>query len=304
MNGAGWIEWMKANLHIHSKYSDGTLWPAEIVKRAKDLGLDQIALTDHDCMEGVEQFLSSSRKAGLQAIAGVEIDCVADEISYNSEVLGYFPGDQYIHTQTLCLKRMQHRENRIKRLISLASQFFQSELSFNEMKNHKFGILPPGIKNPKVTYSKPDLFEYLKHKEVISPKTDYSDFKKLPFLDRDRDPKPSVSEVIDTILRDDGTPVLPHPGLIFDRDINKMETRGKEIFQWFKDAGILGLECNYYAEEDSDNTWKLNDLVQKFAHELGLKVTWGSDCHGPGHHSNTMEKFWGTQDFPFFNKTL
>lgn len=70
---------MKANLHIHSRYSDGSQWPDNIVKRAKDLGLNQIALTDHDCMEGVEQFLNSARKAVLRAIAGVEIDCVASE---------------------------------------------------------------------------------------------------------------------------------------------------------------------------------------------------------------------------------
>jgi len=302
MNGAGSTERMKVNLHLHSKYSDGTLWPDEIVKRAKKLDLDQIALTDHDCMEGVEQFLNAAREAGVQTIAGVEIDCVAAEIDYNSEVLGYFPYGKYTHTHDLCLKRMQHREKRIKHLISSAAQFFHSELSFEELKDHKLGTLPPGIKDPKVTYSKPDLFEYLKHKGLISFSTDYGDFKKLPFLDRDQDPKPSVPEVIDTILQDDGIPVLPHPGLIFDRDVNKLKTRGKEIFRWFKDAGILALECNYYAEEDSDNTRALNDLVQNFAEQLGLKVTWGSDCHGPGHHSDTMEKFWGNQAFPFPDK--
>lgn len=299
MNGAGWIERMKANLHIHSRYSDGTQWPEEIIKRAADLGLNQVALTDHDCMEGVEQFLNSARKAGLQAIAGVEIDCVAAEINYNSEVLGYFPVGKFTHTRNFCLKRMQHREKRIKNLISMAAHFFRSELSFRELKGRKLGILPPGIKDPKVTYSKPDIFEYLKHKGLISPMTDYGVFKKLPFLFRDQDPKPSVHEVIDTILQDDGIPVLPHPGLIFDRDANRMKSEGKEIFQWFKDAGILALECNYYAQKNSDNTQELNNLVQKFARELGLKVTWGSDCHGPGHHSYTMEKFWGTQDFPF-----
>jgi len=290
---------MKVNLHLHSKYSDGTLWPDEIVKRAKDLGLDQIALTDHDCMEGVKQFLREAGKAGLQAIAGVEIDCVAPEINYNSEVLGYFPEGNYTNTRNLCLERMQHREKRIKNLISMAAQFFGTKLSFEELKDHKLAVLPPGIKNPKVIYSKPDLFEYLKQKEIIAPLTDYGIFKKLPFLNQDKDPKPSVREVIDTILQDDGIPVLPHPGLIFDRDANRMKSEGKEIFQWFKDAGILALECNYYAQKNSDNTRDINDLVQKFAHELGLKVTWGSDCHGPGHHSDTMEKFWGTQDFPF-----
>ena len=303
-NGAGWTEWMKTKLHIHSRYSDGTRWPDEIIKRAAKLGLTLVALTDHDCMEGVESFLRSASQSGLQAIAGVEIDCMAAEINYNSEILGYFPGDRFFHTRNFCRKRMKHRKKRINILLSRASEFFRSDLSFQEFKKHKLGILPPRLKHPRIAYSKPDLFEYLKYKKLISPKSDYREFKKLPFLERDMDPKPTVHEVINTIRQDDGIPVLPHPGLIFNRDAKKMNACGKDIFKWFKDAGILALECNYYAEKGRDNTRELNDLVCKFARELDLRVTWGSDCHGPGHHSHTMEKFWGIQVFPFLQKTL
>ena len=294
---------MKTNLHLHSRYSDGTLWPDEIIQRAKNLGLNQVALTDHDGMEGVEPFMKSAAKAGLHAIAGVEIDCVAPEIDYDSEVLGYFPGARYPRTREFCRERMRHREKRIRRLISMATDYFHTGLSFTELKSHKLDPLPPGLKDPLVTYSKPDLFEYLKLKALISPTAGYREFKRLPFLDRDKDPKPHVREVISIILQDGGIPVLPHPGLIFDRDAGRMKTRGKEIFRWFENAGIRGLECNYYAVGDTDNTRELNHLVRGFARELGLKVTWGSDCHGPGHHSDTMEKFWGTRAFPFPDKT-
>lgn len=290
---------MRVNLHLHSRYSDGTLWPEEIIKRAKKLALDQVALTDHDCMEGVEAFMDSARKRGIQAIPGVEIDCEAPEISYNSEILGYFPGSHWPRTRTFCLKRMAHREKRIKKLISLASRYFRTHLTFRELKRHKLGIPPAGVRDPRVSYSKPDLFEYVKSRDLLPLKYSYGKFKKLPFLTGARDPKPSVKAVIDTILQDGGIPVLPHPGLIFNRDIKQMASRGKETFKWFKDKGILGLECNHYAEQNRDNTRELNQLVRKFALELGLQVTWGSDCHGPGHPSDTMEKFRGSQGFPF-----
>ncbi|MCJ7589677.1 MAG: PHP domain-containing protein [Candidatus Aminicenantes bacterium] len=291
---------MKANLHTHSKYSDGTQWPEEIVARARKIGLHQMALTDHDCMEGVEPFIMAAQKAGIQAIAGVEIDCVAPEIKYNSEVMGYFPNGNWTHTREFCLKRIEHREKRIKKLISLASDHFQADLSFEELKAYKIGTPPPSLKDPLISYSKPDLYNYLmKRKKLIPEDMDYGVFKKLPFLANDQYPKPSVREVIAIILRDTGIPVLPHPGLIFERNIDRMKTEGFDIFAWFKHAGIRALECNYYKEKDKDNTRELNHLTQQFARKLDLKISWGSDCHGPGHNSDTLEIFWGTRGFPF-----
>jgi len=290
---------MKVNLHLHSKYSDGTQWPEEIIIRASKVGLNQVALTDHDCMEGVDVFLLTAKTAGLKAISGVEIDCMAPEIKYNSEVLGYFPRGKWTHTRDFCLARMQHREKRIKQLISRAAKFYNASLSFEELKTRKLGILPPGLPDPRVSYSKPDLFGYLMHKQLIAQETDYSEFKKLPFLVRASDPKPLAGEVVEVILRDDGIPVLPHPGLIFNRKIDLMKEEGKAIFEWFKIAGIRAVECNYYKDNKGDNTSVLNHLTREFAEELDLKITWGSDCHGVAHKSDTMEVFWGTDPFPF-----
>ena len=100
---------MKVNLHIHSIYSDGTQWPEEIIKRASKLNLTHVALTDHDSMGGVPDFIQAAREAGIKAMAGVEIDCEASEISYNSEILGYFPAGQWSHTREFCLDRIRHR---------------------------------------------------------------------------------------------------------------------------------------------------------------------------------------------------
>jgi 3',5'-nucleoside bisphosphate phosphatase len=47
----------KTNLHVHSRYSDGSLWPDQLVQRARMVGLTDIALTDHDTMRGVAEFL-------------------------------------------------------------------------------------------------------------------------------------------------------------------------------------------------------------------------------------------------------
>jgi hypothetical protein len=68
---------MRTNLHLHSRFSDGTDWPERVAARAADAGLECAALTDHDSMEGVDGFLEACRGLGILGIAAVEIDCVA-----------------------------------------------------------------------------------------------------------------------------------------------------------------------------------------------------------------------------------
>ena len=61
------------DLHVHSTASDGTDAPAEIVRQAFSLGLEAIALTDHDCMDGVPEAQAEAEKTGLELIPGCEL---------------------------------------------------------------------------------------------------------------------------------------------------------------------------------------------------------------------------------------
>jgi predicted metal-dependent phosphoesterase TrpH len=69
---------MSIDLHIHSTHSDGTLTPAELIQKAKGLGLSAIALTDHNTVSGVPAFMEEARKQGITAVAGVELSTVCD----------------------------------------------------------------------------------------------------------------------------------------------------------------------------------------------------------------------------------
>ena len=76
---------LKADMHIHSRYSDGSLWPSEIVDRASD-GIQALCLTDHDTMGGIPEFIEAAKAAGLVAWPGVEIDCIDQKLGYKSEL--------------------------------------------------------------------------------------------------------------------------------------------------------------------------------------------------------------------------
>ena len=61
---------MRADLHIHTYYSDGKYSPHEIARRAAEAGLDLISMTDHDSLEGLPEKRAAAREAGLSFIAG------------------------------------------------------------------------------------------------------------------------------------------------------------------------------------------------------------------------------------------
>ena len=67
---------MPIDLHLHSTHSDGTLTPAEIVAKAKSLGLTAVSLTDHNTVSGVPAFLEEAHRHGVTAVAGTELSTV------------------------------------------------------------------------------------------------------------------------------------------------------------------------------------------------------------------------------------
>jgi len=61
------------DLHSHSTASDGTLNPVALLERARNAGVDVLALTDHDTLAGIAEAEAAARAVGISLIAGVEI---------------------------------------------------------------------------------------------------------------------------------------------------------------------------------------------------------------------------------------
>ena len=63
------------HLHVHTEYSllDGSSKIKELVERAKELGMDSIAITDHGVMYGVIDFYRAANAAGIKPIIGCEV---------------------------------------------------------------------------------------------------------------------------------------------------------------------------------------------------------------------------------------
>ncbi len=77
------------DLQSHSSYSDGALPPAEVVRAAAAAGVELLALTDHDTVEGVPEALAAAEAARTRLIPGVEISARDPVGRRDLHVLGY-----------------------------------------------------------------------------------------------------------------------------------------------------------------------------------------------------------------------
>ena len=91
INYAG-SQWAKWDLHIHSNASDGKMTPEEIIHKAKDEGLEVIALTDHHTVKNIDEIKNLGEKNGIKVISGVEFR--TEYGSSSVHMIGLFP-DRY-----------------------------------------------------------------------------------------------------------------------------------------------------------------------------------------------------------------
>ena len=78
---------MIVDLHCHSTASDGVLAPAKLVERAHGRGVQLLALTDHDTVDGLAEARTAAQALGMQLVNGIELSCLWNGATIH--VLGY-----------------------------------------------------------------------------------------------------------------------------------------------------------------------------------------------------------------------
>ncbi|HNF88951.1 MAG TPA: PHP domain-containing protein, partial [Thiobacillaceae bacterium] len=105
------------DLHCHSTASDGMLSPRELVERAAGLGVDFLALTDHDELSGLDEAREVAKGAGLTLVPGVEISVTWHGRTLHVVGLGVDPADP-----VLCEGLAHNRNGRAARAERIAEE--------------------------------------------------------------------------------------------------------------------------------------------------------------------------------------
>ena len=105
---------MIVDLHTHSTASDGQYTPSELIRLAKDRGLEVLALTDHDTVGGLEEAAQAGDELDLRVLRGVELSAR----EYRSlHILGYGVSTAPSALTRLCAEMKDGRDQRKYRII-------------------------------------------------------------------------------------------------------------------------------------------------------------------------------------------
>lgn len=119
---------MYCDLHAHSIFSDGTYSPAELIREAKRLGLDAIALTDHNTVAGLPDFMAAGQGSGVEAVPGCEFS--TDYQGVELHILGLFIQPQHYETVTALLQTAQQEKERSNQKLVAALNAAGYELDY------------------------------------------------------------------------------------------------------------------------------------------------------------------------------
>lgn len=248
------------DLHTHSSVSDGQYPPAELVRLALEEGLDVLALTDHDTLEGLPEFTAAAAGTSLTAVPGVEISTKNDGPgSVHLLVYGADPTSPVL--QDLLRAMAESRRARAPRMVEqLRAHGLELTLAEvlevagrEEVSRSHFAIL---LVRRGLARDQDDAFDrYLK----FGRPGYYERLKKLP------------EECIRVGLEAGGVPVLAHPWYVEKERPEALEPLLERLVR----AGLRGLEVHY-----PDHTPEQTARYLALARRHGLLVTGGSDFHG------------------------
>lgn len=252
------------DLHAHTFASDGSLSPAELVALAKQIGLDALAVTDHDTFDGFEAAVPVARQAGLEVVRGIELNSKLDlgpaRQARSAHLLAYWPAGEPTSEFADWLRNEQdERRTRNARLIeALRSRGLDVTLAEVEAVGRSLAGRPHFA---RVLVDK----GYAAHTDDAFKR--YLGEDAPTYVERE---SPSTEETIRIVRAGGGVPTLAHPiRLTLPRE---MET---QVIRRLKNAGLLALEI-YHSEHPPE----LQAHYRQLAEELDLLPTGGSDFHG------------------------
>ncbi|MFV0515962.1 MAG: PHP domain-containing protein [Aminipila sp.] len=266
----------KVDYHLHTYYSDGSMSPTDIVKRANELEYMEIAITDHDGIDGVKEAQIAGKALGINVISGIELSAeyVNEEISQEPlslHILGYridIKNKELLkELEDIREKRKARNDKLLEVLSNMGYKLSIDDLSFEEESDY---------------IGKPVIARALLNKGYISyAREAFEDGKFLesPEAKGVKKDKISAEKAINLIKVAGGTPVLAHPA-----KIKRLGERGSEQFydnlskllRALKIMGLKGIEC-YHTDHTEQEELKLVELAEKYH----LHITRGSDYHGP-----------------------
>lgn len=245
------------DLHTHSTASDGQYPPATLVEKAAAAGIQLLALTDHDTMDGLEEAIQAGAGLSITVLRGIELGAREDR---HMHILGLNLSADCPELAELCRVLKASREERKYRILSFLAER-GVPVSLEEVEAQAGGDV----------IARPHFAQVMVRRGYVSSVREafdrYLDTDAFQKIERYKAP---AADCIRLIHQAGGKAVLAHPyqlGLPHD----SLE----QVVGDLKAKGLDGLECFY-----PKHTPAMVAEYLALAKQYGLQVSGGSDFHG------------------------
>ncbi len=264
------------DLHTHSNYSDGSLSPSELINAAIVAGICAVALTDHNTVAGLPEFLAYAQDKSIHAIAGIEIS--SDYEDRELHIIGLDIPSSLFGQVTDFVSAMNRRKEDSN--LQLVERLRQSgyDLSYEEITSRYSGNI-----------NRANIASVLVEKGYIATVREgmngilsvrsgyYTPPSRIPSLD-----------AIAFLAEIGAVPVLAHPYLnLKDDDLRNFLPKAKG-------CGLAAMETMYslYSPETTA-------AAKRIAREFDLLESGGSDFHGRNKPTIQIGRGKGNLTIPF-----
>ena len=247
------------DLHTHSIFSDGTFSPSQLIDEAERLGLSAIALTDHNTVAGLPEFMAAAAHSSVDAIAGIEFSTDYQDIELHIVALFIQPehyGPITRLTDDMNSRKQQSNIDLIENLnragYAICYDTIKSAMPTGEPNR---ALIAAELTRLGYTSSNKEAFQTLLGKKCgyYHPPKRIDVFKLIEFTR-------SIGAV----------PILAHPFLSI-KETDHLEN----FLSKAAASGLQGIETRYPLFS-SEQTEILTTLADKY----GLTQSGGSDFHG------------------------
>ncbi|HSE08332.1 MAG TPA: PHP domain-containing protein [Nocardioidaceae bacterium] len=253
---------MRIDLHTHSDRSDGTTPPRELVRHAAEVGIDVLALTDHDTVEGWVEAAKSAEEHGVTLVRGIEVSCKLEGSAIH--LLAYLPDPTYPPLAEELERIIEGRNARlpqtVERLRGLGVDIVEEDV--RRVAGDAAGV------------GRPHVADALVAKGVVKDRRQafdaYLGSQGPAYVKRYAAP---LEEMVRTVAGAGGVSVIAHPW-------GRRYSHGaldEARFATLKDAGLAGIEVDHQDHDDA-----ARDGLRSIARNLDLVATGSSDYHGEG----------------------
>ncbi len=248
------------DLHTHTSESDGTFTPAELIQEARRIGLEALAITDHDTLAGYDAAVPFAIQEGMDLVCGIELSTKFQGRSVH--LLGYFPNqppNEEFREWLLGMQRSRHDRNlrMVERLRGLGVEITYAEVQ---------------ARGRSLT-GRPHFARVLLEKGYVSSMQqafdEYLDESAKGYVERQ---EADFGDSVARIRKSGGIPSTAHPIRLkrHEKYFSLEKTIGEMV-----DLGLLALEVYH-----SDHSPAEVAAYQSLASHYQLAITGGSDFHG------------------------